>query len=70
VVNCADDPVNARICQSIVDLARASSAICVAEGIETEKDWAALIRMGCHLGQGFFFGKPMSVGRLIDRSGA
>jgi len=70
VQNCAEDPVNASICQSIVDLARASGAICVAEGIETDKDWAALIRMGCHLGQGFFFGRPMSVGRLIDRSAA
>ncbi len=70
VANCASDPVNARICQSIVDLARATGANCVAEGIETEADWAALIDMQCDLGQGYFFGRPMSVGKLIERAAA
>ena len=68
VQNCATDPVNASICQSIVDLARATGAICVAEGIETETDWNALIRLGCNLGQGYLFGRPMSVGKLIERT--
>ena len=68
VQNCAADPVNASICQSIVDLARASGAVCVAEGIETEADRMALIRMGCNIGQGYYFGRPMSVGQLIERS--
>jgi EAL domain-containing protein (putative c-di-GMP-specific phosphodiesterase class I) len=70
VQNCSVDPVNASICQSIVDLARASGAVCVAEGIETEPDRLALIRMGCTIGQGYFFGRPMSVGQLIERSAA
>lgn len=70
VQNCAVDSVNASICQSIVDLARASGAICVAEGIETEDDRMALIRMGCNVGQGYYFGRPMSVGKLIERSAA
>ena len=68
VQNCATDPMNASICQSIVDLARATGATCVAEGIETEKDWNALIRLGCNLGQGYLFGRPMSVGKLIERT--
>ncbi len=68
VQNCAADPVNASICQSIVDLARASRAVCVAEGIETEADRMALIGMGCNIGQGYYFGRPMSVGQLIERS--
>ncbi len=70
VQNCSVDPVNASICQSIVDLARVSGAVCVAEGIETEADRLALIRMGCTIGQGYFFGRPMSVGQLIERSAA
>ncbi len=65
VQNCATDSVNASICQSIVDLARAAGASCVAEGIETESDWMALVRMGCRVGQGYLFGKPTSVGNLI-----
>jgi EAL domain-containing protein (putative c-di-GMP-specific phosphodiesterase class I) len=68
VQNCAADPLNASICQSIVDLARATGATCVAEGIETAEDRDALIRLGCHLGQGFLFGRPMSVGKLIERT--
>jgi EAL domain-containing protein (putative c-di-GMP-specific phosphodiesterase class I) len=68
VQNLASDQVNAGICQSIVDLARATGAECVAEGIETEADRQALIRVGCTLGQGFYFGRPMSVGKLIERT--
>jgi len=68
VENCASDPMNASICQSIVDLARASGATCVAEGIENATDRDALIRLGCDLGQGYYFGRPMSVGKLIDRT--
>lgn len=67
VANCASDPMNASICQTIVDLARASGAICVAEGIESGKDRDALIRLGCEIGQGYYFGRPMSVGKLIER---
>ena len=68
VKNCATDPMNASICQSIVELARATGAICVAEGIETATDRDALIRLGCEVGQGYLFGRPMSVGKLIDRT--
>jgi len=66
VQNCATDPVNASICHSIVDLARATGATCVAEGIETETDRDALLRLGCNFGQGYLFGRPMSVGKLIE----
>jgi len=70
VQRCATDPVNASICQSIVELARATGADCVAEGIEEPADRDALIRLGCELGQGYLFGRPMSVGKLIERSAA
>jgi EAL domain-containing protein (putative c-di-GMP-specific phosphodiesterase class I)/CheY-like chemotaxis protein len=66
VQNCATDPMNASICHSIVDLARATGATCVAEGIETETDRDALLRLGCNFGQGYLFGRPMSVGKLIE----
>lgn len=67
VQNCASDPLNAGICRSIIDLAHASGAVSVAEGVETAHDWTALVRMQCDLGQGFYFGHPMSVGKLIER---
>lgn len=67
VQGCASDPLNAGICRSIIDLARASGAASVAEGIETAHDWTALVRMGCDIGQGYYFGRPMSAGKLIER---
>jgi EAL domain-containing protein (putative c-di-GMP-specific phosphodiesterase class I) len=70
VQGCAADPVNASICQSIVELARATGADCVAEGIEEPAERDALIRLGCELGQGYLFGRPMSVGKLIERTAA
>lgn len=66
VQNCADDPLNAGICRSVIDLARVSGAASVAEGIETDREWTALIEMGCDVGQGYYFGRPMSVGKLIE----
>jgi EAL domain-containing protein (putative c-di-GMP-specific phosphodiesterase class I)/CheY-like chemotaxis protein len=66
VQSCATDPLNAGICRSIIDLARASGAASVAEGVETAHDWTALLRMRCDLGQGYYFGRPMTAGKLID----
>lgn len=70
VQNCATDPLNAGICRSVVDLASASGASSVAEGVETAHEWTALVRMGCNLGQGYYFGYPMSVGKFIEHASA
>ena len=60
----AGDRLNAGICQSIIALADASGAASVAEGIETQADRNALAAMGCDFGQGYLFGRPMSLDRL------
>jgi EAL domain-containing protein (putative c-di-GMP-specific phosphodiesterase class I) len=70
VQECAVDPVNAGICRSIIGLAHSAGAASVAEGIETAHDWTALARMRCNVGQGYYFGHPMSVGQLIEQLGA
>jgi EAL domain-containing protein (putative c-di-GMP-specific phosphodiesterase class I) len=31
----------------------------VAEGIETEAQWSRLVELGCALGQGYFFARPL-----------
>ena len=38
----------------------------VAEGVETEQDWQTVARLGCDIAQGFFIGKPMPHGDLVD----
>jgi EAL domain-containing protein (putative c-di-GMP-specific phosphodiesterase class I) len=66
VQNCATDPINSCICQGIINLAHALHAVAVAEGIERAVDRDELLAMGCDLGQGYFFGRPMGIGRLIE----
>jgi len=49
------------IVQSIVALARAVGTHVVAEGVETEAQMHALVRLGCSEAQGFFFARPLPV---------
>ena len=59
VKNCARDEKNAAICQAVIELAHSFGAIAVAEGLENVADVEAVQRMGCDLGQGFVFARPM-----------
>ncbi|MEO8810694.1 MAG: EAL domain-containing protein [Rhodanobacter sp.] len=46
---------------AVLALARALDIDVVAEGIETEIQYAALQAMGCDMGQGYWIGRPASV---------
>jgi len=59
VKDCAQSPQNAGICKAAIDLAHNFNTLAVAEGIEQAEDLLALSRMGCDLGQGYLFAKPM-----------
>ena len=39
--------------------------VCV-EGIEHEAAYDAVIRLGCQIGQGWYFGKPMQADKARD----
>jgi diguanylate cyclase (GGDEF)-like protein len=45
----------------IIDLAKSFNLCVIAEGIETKDQLDLLQQLGCDLGQGFYFAKPMSV---------
>ena len=47
------------IVRAIVDLASRLEVDVVAEGIETETEWELLRSLGCGLGQGFLFARPI-----------
>ena len=47
------------IVASIVGLARAVGAICVAEGVETDDQLVKLLGLGCDRAQGFLFSPPV-----------
>ncbi|MGV3510584.1 MAG: EAL domain-containing protein [Novosphingobium sp.] len=48
------------IIRSTIDLAHALGQTVVAEGIEDEATYRALIELGCDVGQGYFLGRPQA----------
>jgi EAL domain-containing protein (putative c-di-GMP-specific phosphodiesterase class I) len=65
VMNCNTDKMNAGLCETIVELGKRFGLKTVAEGIETIYESHKLQAMGCDIGQGYLFAKPMPVGHLI-----
>lgn len=59
-----DEPRNACIVRSAIDLARNMGLSVTAEGIETEATYHALRDLGCDVGQGYLFSKPLGVDPL------
>jgi EAL domain-containing protein (putative c-di-GMP-specific phosphodiesterase class I) len=55
----ASDPVDTAIVRAVVDLANAMQIAAVAEGVETLDQLAGLRMLGCHVGQGYYFAKPL-----------
>ena len=66
VSNCHLDRINAGLCETIVELAKRFGLKTVAEGIETTHESHKLQAIGCNVGQGYLFAKPMSKGQLIS----
>jgi len=66
VTGIADDPVLSVVTRSLVDLARATSTLVVAEGVETATDAGALADLDVDLGQGWHFGRATTAEALRD----
>jgi EAL domain-containing protein (putative c-di-GMP-specific phosphodiesterase class I) len=65
VMNCDSDPVNAGVCETIVEMGKRFGLKIVAEGIETMHESHKLQGIGVQVGQGYLFAKPMPKGELI-----
>jgi EAL domain-containing protein (putative c-di-GMP-specific phosphodiesterase class I) len=65
VMNCNVDRVNAGLCEVFVELAKRFGLKTVAEGIESTHESHKLQALGCDVGQGYLFSKPMSKAQLI-----
>ncbi len=59
VVRITDGEQPLQIVRTIIDLARALGMNVVAEGIETQEQYALLQQLGCRYGQGYLFARPM-----------
>uniref|UniRef100_UPI0031FD817E EAL domain-containing protein n=1 Tax=Sphaerothrix gracilis TaxID=3151835 RepID=UPI0031FD817E len=53
------DKSSLAIVKTIMALANSLNISCVAEGIETQDQLQQLTALGCELGQGYFFSKPL-----------
>jgi EAL domain-containing protein (putative c-di-GMP-specific phosphodiesterase class I) len=52
------DRYKSSIIKLFVEFCRENNVICVAEGIETKKDFDALIELGVDAGQGYYLCRP------------
>jgi len=62
------EPRDRRIVQTILRLADEIGVVAVAEGIEGAAEAQALTAMGCALGQGYHFGRPMPLPDALARA--
>lgn len=67
----AEKPANREVIRTVIALAGNLGLKVVAEGIETEEQMESLRFLGCDMGQGYYFAKPMSIeetlGFLVKR---
>lgn len=59
IAEIADRPKDAALAESLVTLGRRLEIDVTAEGIETDEQRRILAEMGCPLGQGYLFGRPV-----------
>src|SRR6202043_463214 len=69
VTDCHLDKVNAGLCETIVELAKRFDLKTVAEGIETPHESHKLQGIGCDIGQGYLFAKPMPKANFVAALG-
>ena len=55
-----------QIVRTIVELARVLGMEVVAEGIETQEQFALLRQLGCRFGQGFLFSRPVTADAISE----
>jgi EAL domain-containing protein (putative c-di-GMP-specific phosphodiesterase class I) len=55
------DAVKRKLIRSIIDVSRDMGTLVVGEGVETAGERDVLVEMGCHLLQGYLFGKPSRI---------
>ncbi len=65
IAQLSDSDANTRVVEAIVALGKAMQLVVVAEGVETDQQYAIVRRLGCHLAQGYFIARPMPADQLL-----
>lgn len=66
VQDAVDDPSDQAICKTILALGQTLNLKVIAEGVETESQFALLQSNGCENFQGYLFSRPITVERLEE----
>jgi diguanylate cyclase (GGDEF)-like protein len=65
IAQLSDSEANSRVIEAIVALGKAMKLEVIAEGVETEQQYAIVRRLGCDLVQGYFIARPMPADQLL-----
>ena len=65
VTGASDDPMLEILLDAGINIARRLKIRSFAEGVESQKDWDNVARMGCDVAQGFYIAKPMPGSELV-----
>ena len=62
-----EDKDDMEIASAIIAMAHKLKLDVVAEGIETDEQWAFLRKNQCDIGQGYLFSKPLTTNTLLKK---
>lgn len=65
IAQLSESEANSRVVEAIVALGKAMKLEVVAEGVETEQQYAIVRRLRCDLVQGYFIARPMPADQLL-----
>lgn len=60
ISNFTVNKISNTIVESMIKICESMNALCIAEGVETEKQAQALLQAGCKYAQGYYYDKPLS----------
>lgn len=66
IENLDTDPLGLSIIQAVLILSSKIGAKVIVEGIETDTQLQLVKRAGCHIGQGYLFGKPVPIDTVCE----
>ena len=61
-----DEPDDLSIVEAVIGLSRSLGLTSLAEGVETDDQLQALVRLGCELGQGYLWARPMTADDALE----
>lgn len=65
IAQLSESSANNRVVEAIVALGKSMKLDVIAEGVETDQQYAIVRQLGCNLAQGYFIARPMPADQLL-----